>query len=425
MDKRNFQRVPPYLANVHQACYHCSKSNLPLQRCSRCRRVSYDSPECQKADWKAHKQFCAAHKATDSALSEDDPPLAPTEDTHVLNERAEGQVHARIALMQDRLNRPLTIPERNLVAFEPRCLVCSRSDFEVRAAPSTTSTTSALRPCPSCNITFFCSDAHRDFGKRIHQEFPDPDSPTFLTQCTINSHIFIDLVHKELLQGGQEDEFSWAPERTKQAWESLVGKDWMGAFVDDLPRDLPGPDSFVRLASDLLSFPMTILWGLECINEDNAWATKDTLIIHVIGASQKEVMHSSLFEEIMHRLPAVKSLQVACFNYSRPYHTFVQRSGTRFVAPDLAIAFNSGCGSEETASWRPTIKLLVDMKIPTVFTSYQREEAGVDAALLKASGANLLPLGGPNPWGSQLLIVEPLKVRGYYANNGFIAGVFR
>ena len=39
-------RYPPYLSRIYQACYYCHKpqsSDEPLSRCSRCRRVCYDS----------------------------------------------------------------------------------------------------------------------------------------------------------------------------------------------------------------------------------------------------------------------------------------------------------------------------------------------------------------------------------------------
>ena len=36
----------------------CSNSSDSLSKCSRCKKVSYCNRECQKADWKAHKNHC-------------------------------------------------------------------------------------------------------------------------------------------------------------------------------------------------------------------------------------------------------------------------------------------------------------------------------------------------------------------------------
>jgi hypothetical protein len=50
------------------------------------------------------------------------------------------------------------------------------------------------------------------------------------------------------------------------------------------------------------------------------------------------------------------------------YHIFVQNQGSKFQKPDLCIAFNSGASVVSTHTWLPTLKLLVEGKIPTVFT---------------------------------------------------------
>jgi splicing suppressor protein 51 len=99
----------------------------------------------------------------------------------------------------------------------------------------------------------------------------------------------------------------------------------------------------------------------------------------------------------------------------------MQNQGSQFQKPDLCIAFNSGASAVLTHTWLPTLKLLIESKIPTVFTvrrrdvrvphlftnndplqSYNREEAEDQAALLRAAGAKLHPAVGPtrNPWES-------------------------
>ncbi|KAJ7921437.1 hypothetical protein B0H13DRAFT_2318554 [Mycena leptocephala] len=63
--------------------------------------------------------------------------------------------------------------------------------------------------------------------------------------------------------------------------------------------------------SDILSTPMTVLYGLEFLRADLDWAKKDTLTIHVIGAKPKELYNAICFENLLHRLPKVKTVK-AC-----------------------------------------------------------------------------------------------------------------
>ena len=48
-----------------------------------------------------------------------------------------------------------------------------------------------------------------------------------------------------------------------------------------------------------------------------------------------------------------------------------------------------------------------------------------DSKTLANAGARLVPgLEGYNPWGSQLLLAEGVRVDGFFAHNMFIAGGF-
>ncbi|KAJ7753982.1 hypothetical protein B0H14DRAFT_420514 [Mycena olivaceomarginata] len=211
-------------------------------------------------------------------------------------------------------------------------------------------------------------------------------------------------------------------------------------------------------ASDNLSMAMTVLYGLEMLNEDDGWTRKHTLRVHIIGASAMEANSVIIFEEILHHLPQVKILKLVLCGPDMPvgalsqtvaletcsectqlgrqhiqehvadkYHIFVQNQGSQFQKPDLCIAFNSGASAVSTHTWLPTLKLLIEGKIPTVFTSYNREEAEDQAALLRAAGAKLHPAVGPtrNPWGSIKLHHPSPKVYGFDSSNGWLAGGFR
>ncbi|KAF8142555.1 hypothetical protein K438DRAFT_1635355, partial [Mycena galopus ATCC 62051] len=261
----------------------------------------------------------------------------------------------------------------------------------------------------------------------------------------------------------------WVPERVKSRWVSLEGKTWEGEFDEEIcksfgmPAMIPSNSTFLlSSASDTLSMPMTILYGLSRLNEDDAWTRKQTLTVHVLGANIREVSCRPVFEEILHRLPEVNTLEVrnvlidgdinrfanssSCAvpryrlvftmlmlleitdRICSTYHDFVRKQGDQFETPDLCIAFNSGAAQGHMGyTWQTSIKVLVQRKLPSLFTAYDREEAESDAAILRAAGAALHPLLGTslNPWGSQKAFPTAHSVYGFHVDNGWLAGGFQ
>ncbi|KAJ7240218.1 hypothetical protein C8J57DRAFT_1562811 [Mycena rebaudengoi] len=109
------------------------------------------------------------------------------------------------------------------------------------------------------------------------------------------------------------------------------------------------------------------------------------------------------------------------------YHAYVQKKGSIFERPDLCIAMNSGASQVSRRTWPETFRTLVKRRIPTLFTSFNREEADAEAALLRAAGATLHAALGPgkNPLGSLQVTPSHHKVYGFSAASGWIAGGFR
>lgn len=117
-----------------------------------------------------------------------------------------------------------------------------------------------------------------------HMEKPCSDGHDGLTQCQINCEIFEDT----RFGGGISAPSPYCPERVKDAWKSLKGASWKSEYAallnaeakGAMPIDMLAPT--VRAVSENLSFPMTILRGLDVLYEDDAWAHQDTLTIHVV-----------------------------------------------------------------------------------------------------------------------------------------------
>ncbi|KAJ7603679.1 hypothetical protein DFH06DRAFT_1151665 [Mycena polygramma] len=76
---------------------------------------------------------------------------------------------------------------------------------------------------------------------------------------------------------------------------------------------------------------------------------------------------------------------------------------TRSRHPWLTSGSSPSYASQESAqTWPATLKLLLDRKIPVLFTAYNHEAAEAEAQVLRAAAASLHPTLGPtrNPWGS-------------------------
>ncbi|KAJ6496311.1 hypothetical protein C8R45DRAFT_985563 [Mycena sanguinolenta] len=463
------ERVPPLPARMGIACYKCFKEeDVRLSRCSGCHRVSYCSSECQKLDWKAHKPMCKALSSIEKTPIASmtlffSLPSEPTTDLNVLHNNSETHGSNILSFCTRSLGREVTVPERNLVGWEPRCMVCTRTDQILRMESAKSDNSKRLIPCPQCNLSFCCPPAHWEAARALHHG-PCEDGHDGLSHCDMNREVRADIKFEEVMASAHDasGQWMWAPERIKSGWSSLMGLSWEGEFGDEMRKSVGVPAErpmgpWVRAASDHLTMAMTILYALEKLNDDEGWTRKHTLTIHILGAEMKEIHGAMVFEEILHRLPEVKTLKLVLCGPEMPggriprtipletcsdctrlgrkrihehvadtYHGFVQNKGTKFEKPDLCIAFSSGASQESRHTWSATFKLLVDRKIPTLFTAYNREEAEGEAALLRVAGAKLHPDLGPskNPWGSIKVIPEPNKVYGFYAVNGWLAGGF-
>lgn len=77
----------------------------------------------------------------------------------------------------------------------------------------------------------------------------------------------------------------------------------------------------------------------------------------------------------------------------RTYHDFISTQGPKYVIPDLAVAFNTGASQDDVDSWRETMNVLVDRKVPSVFT-----------VRLPSSGPVLQSFLGRLPFSPELMI---------------------
>ncbi|KAJ7033231.1 hypothetical protein C8F04DRAFT_1039603 [Mycena alexandri] len=453
---------------VGLACHNCYKeTDVQLSRCGGCRRVSYCGTECRNAKWEAHKPMCKALKSLEkksiaAEMLVSSLPEQPITNLAEIRELIDGQLSICLSLLQ----RPVTIVEHTWFTHEPRCIVCTRTDMVIRmeAAMNGTTADRRLTPCPQCMLSFCCSPAHWEAARELHQG-PSEDLRDGLSQCEknrlIRGQIAFDTTRASLLDRYRQ--LIWISRRVKSGWVSLDGLSWQDEFDGEIRKSFgipaTSPSTFLlAAASDTLSMPMTILYGLSKFNNDDGWTRKHALTVHILGANFKEVSCSRVFEEILHRTPQVKTLklvmcgpevevptpksgdQAVCSNCAvlgrsyvldyvvDTYHDFVKQQAEKFEDPDLCVAFNAGASTQVTGyTWATTIKLLLKRKLPTLLTAYNREEAKGDASVLRAAGAVLHPALGPatNPWGSMKGAPTTHSTYGFHVENGWLAGGFK
>jgi mitochondrial splicing suppressor protein 51 len=147
------------------------------------------------------------------------------------------------------------------------------------------SSPNTLKACSACNTAFYCSDAHWDAVRHFHDGEPCEDGHDGLSQCQVNQEIRADVIFANFMAGAKAGNFKWAPERVKSNWTSLKDINWEEEFGQELAQHFSIPVSsvgpWIRGASEGLSMPMSVLWALENLNEDDSWTHQDTLTIHV------------------------------------------------------------------------------------------------------------------------------------------------
>lgn len=195
---------------------------------------------------------------------------------------------------------------------------------------------------------------------------------------------------------------------------------------------------FLSFATDTLTMPLTIISALEGLQ----YLNKSTLKLHLLGATGREFLAMSAFEEILHLVPGIKSLEITAVgpssllyghdsdNYaakvdlpccnackskrrSRPlasyqglYHDFAK--SRHHEKPDLIVAFNSGCadGDDADTDWAKTLRFIVESDAPALFTTYNPREASNEQAKWKALGAEFVVEPEMNKWSSLIPMPE-------------------
>ncbi|RHZ69731.1 hypothetical protein Glove_279g27 [Diversispora epigaea] len=415
------QKRKTYLQISGTACSNCRKTSRDvgvesLFRCSRCRMSAYCSKSCQKEDFSNHKHFCAAVEELHNF----------EEAWYSCNEESEWnkrQIY-HMQLLSAPLDRELSSYERNAWLYQPKCHVCFRTSKDLQNYQP-------LIPCSQCLIIFCCSQEHWTQHREKHQ-----------TLCKTYQL----MINCERIRYQDTSETLWAPEEwDESAIYPPLPKDWNGYFKWRKNSQFIQLDTLCRVITNSLSLPLTILSALERFYTRHNLRSLEEMVIHIIGASQYEILALMTFEEIMHVLPNIKILRIIliglempqqnsgiplsccsrcteanrkriCAFYPMSYHEYGHSSN--YTTPHITVGFNIEL-EENTELWEPTIEFLLEKEVPCILTSYSKEEAIQDVKILKSWGTKILVGAKENKWGSTMPLLEPQKVDKFYHNNFF------
>ncbi|XP_028915060.1 putative protein MSS51 homolog, mitochondrial isoform X1 [Ornithorhynchus anatinus] len=230
---------------------------------------------------------------------------------------------------------------------------------------------------------------------------------------------------------GWEDWFSMQ-EQLEEKLDAILSGRYMTLLWANAGKPRPEPDALVesvkRLVTDFQSRPLTVGLGLQAfgLNVSIRPAT-----VHVVGASHVETFNirESDYDELGHMFPGHQGIElvmvgvdvasgpvlkpplttlvaqgkVQLSSYKGLYHIFWEHlvETGRALRPDLVIGFHPGFHScqDLVQGWLPTLLLLRDYKIPSLFTMYSEQELKYSLQILVELETHIIGYGA-NPFAS-------------------------
>lgn len=370
--------VKPRFVFVSSLCMVCLQKSTLF--CERCRMVSYCSTTHRTQGLSQHRELCEAlteiHSSIVSALSNESGVQLDAEQYRIYRLEL-------LAILECEIKRSLDLWEKEIILYPRVCRVCRRFSEK-------------LGCCTRCGMEYFCKGHEQD-----HKNWCD-EFQVFQR--------FLHLQHKH----GCVD-----PKIPNAHLEMFVARPEFD--LDKLIHQIYGNSLYYRqmdcytysILSHLCTIPLTALYSMQASCTE--WQDKTDWTIHVLGAEfQFEGINLDVWEKLfLHFLPKLKRLHiiligpelrlpggvplkflstvkicnkcksagravVVSFKPEKLYHNLVRDASENLAAPDLICLYNpglyrkTGFGGKDT--WFETIREFSKTLVPTVITSYTKEE---------------------------------------------------
>jgi len=273
----------PILAESHfywGSCFVCKKKSSKLasmKRCTRCKSVYYCSQEHQKQNWKKHKKLCnylaAASQQVDQFSFFSGVKFSGSEQWKTFRMNA-------VITCEIMFGESLSLAEKEIFLFPRACRVCRQAE-------------DVMFDCVDCYCLSYCSEQHRDEDAERHAR-----------TCRALRICMLADVYESCVSVGLP------------VVPSAVDNVYYGT-APDITHFIPPPS---QLTDDIskseldhcfltcqVSGALTILDNLHKFKPDSM--QKETLVIHVVGATVYEMMGLIKWEYLLHRLPDVKEIR--------------------------------------------------------------------------------------------------------------------
>ena len=341
---------------------------------------------------------------------------------------------SQMNMVKDGLNPLATQSLKRAIQFQPYCEYCLMTPTDSESGEYR-----KFIPCRECNMAFFCSEQCRTTGMGDHVRKQCAQLQELAFTDVFKSHHFKETGETKFMLPVMDPKSEYKPLESIKSWkqyyEELSGHE-IGAFITDDFQ--PAQDDAVynrgcriaKIAADSAStYSLTILSGLESTVVD--LPSREHLTIHLVGADETELTNLRATEDFLHLLPNLRSITVGCIGPELPvegeghddflsleccpkcksdgrtrrifgkrklYHDFMKSSLYSKSPPDLIVAFHSGHADRETSSWTPSLRRILDLNVPAIFTTYNETEAFEEEQALNALGACFVKTRSENRW---------------------------